>query len=168
MKAVLLAIAIFTSGCGAAISDNNPSPTIFLVDHGNDNFHLEWTQPLTAPQIVVFAMTGFSYVPQHSLDLWVKHGMPIADAPEYLGKEGQTFYRHFVFFEGNSQSFPVHFRSQGHDAVIVEILRAEQASEIFNAAQARSDFWRTQMFIPPPPTYTVGTPHILTNARGAR
>lgn len=163
MKILLLTIAIFSSGCGATIS--NHTPEIFLVDEGNGDLHLEWSQPLTAPQTVVIATTGFSYVQKHSLDLWVKHGMPITDAPEYLGREPGRGYRHFVFFEGAEASQSLSVLQHQLDAVIVEILTAEQATDILRELLRNNDFWRNQMFIPPPPTYALGTPHILATAR---
>lgn len=168
MKTFLIAIAIFSSGCGATISNHNHAPEIFLVDEGNGDLHLEWSQPLTSPQTVVIATTRFSYVQKHSLDLWVKHGMPIADAPEYLGREPQRSYRHFVFFEGAAASQPLSVLQHQLDAVIVEILTAEQAADILHELLRNIDFWRNQMFIPPPPTYALGTPHILATARRAQ
>ena len=168
MKILLLTVAIFSSGCGASISNHEPTPEIFLVDDGNGDLHLEWSQPLNAPQTVVIATTGFSYVQKHSLDLWVKHGMPIADAPEYLGRAPGRGYRHFVFFEGTAASQPLAVLQNQLDAVIVEILTAEQASDILRELLRNTDFWRNQMFIPPPPTYALGTPHILATARRAQ
>ncbi len=126
MKFLFLSIAAFSFGCGATISNHNHTPEIFLVHEGNRDLRLEWSQPLTAPQTVVIATTGFSYVQKHSLDLWVKHGMPIADAAEYLGREPGRGYRHFVFFEGTAVSQPLSVLKNQLDAVIVEILTADR------------------------------------------